>query len=147
MINKLIRTGFMGGMVGIVIGLIISVVMSFIYGEGNYYPSTPIFMENFSRQVDAMVVSVVIWFTIGCVNSAASWVFEHSEWSITKMTVTHFIIVYSSTSVIGYFAGWFSFSFNEFLIYTVIFIVIYVIIWFLNMQNARKSIKELNRYL
>ena len=46
---------------GIAIGVILSVIFSSIFGQGEYTPSTPTFMELFTTPVRAMLSSIILW--------------------------------------------------------------------------------------
>lgn len=45
---------------GIAIGVILSVIFSSIFGQGEYTPSTPTFMELFTTPVRAMLSSIIV---------------------------------------------------------------------------------------
>lgn len=136
---------FLGGITaGISIGLLMSVVINYYLQLSQYYPAPPRFVTQFDNQVQALIASILIWAAIGGVFSCTHLIFTEVDWSITKMTLAHFIITYSLFLPLSILAGWYPFSIIDIVIFTIYFIVIYLIIWIISMIKARKDIAKIN---
>ena len=92
--NKIINRVIVGIFIGIDIGLFISILFSYLSGSGAYQPAPNKFLEAFSNEITAMIVSAFIWAAIGTMFSVTSLIFTDTEFSISKMTVLHCIINY-----------------------------------------------------
>lgn len=147
MLKKMIRKSFSGALLGIFIGLVSSILFSYLSGSGFYYPSTPMFMERFTNQSTAMVVSLFLWSILGGFPSGAALIFEVTDWSITKMTVVNFIFCYGSFVSVALFSNWIKFDVLQIGTFTFLYIVIYVAIWLFIMNSVKKQLIEMNRMI
>ncbi len=55
------------------------------------------------------------------------------------MTITHFIICYSLFLPLAILSGWFPINLPSFISFTVIYIIIYCLIWTVFMYSAKKK--------
>ena len=147
MLKKIISKIFSGALIGIFIGLVISIIFSYKSGSGFYYPSTPMFMEQFTNQNTAMVVSLFLWSILGGFPSGAALIFEVTDWSITKMTVVNFIFCYSSFISVALFSNWINLDVLQIGTFTFIYIAIYVAIWLFIMNSVKKQLIEMNQVI
>ncbi|MBF2757430.1 MULTISPECIES: DUF3021 domain-containing protein [unclassified Staphylococcus] len=74
-------------------------------------------------------------------------IFTHTDWSITRATLLHFIFSYIGLLPIGILAGWFSIKISNILIFTFYFIIIYLMIWIKSYFTNKKYVTEINRQL
>lgn len=130
---------------GTFIGLVMSIAFSYVSASGRYSPAPTIFMNHFEHSATAMLVSILLWTCIGLVFSFSSLIFEATDWSILRMTITHFLIAYIGFLPLAILAGWFPLKFNNIFIFTVIYIVIYIIMWLVFMNIARKEVTSINK--
>ncbi|KRL01106.1 DUF3021 domain-containing protein [Liquorilactobacillus capillatus] len=130
---------------GITIGLLISLVFSYIYRLENYVPSAPYFTEMFKHPLNAIAVSIVLWALMGILFSTTSLIFTKENWSITRQTVTHFIVTFVGFVPLAILAGWFPLRWGVFIFFTIIFVIIYVFLWFISMLKAKHDIQKINR--
>ncbi|CAH1852137.1 DUF3021 domain-containing protein [Convivina praedatoris] len=144
---KYVRIIRFGIITGTFIGFMSALFFSWLYGANNLYPSSPQFVEQFSNNLIAITVSAVIWALMGVVFSTAQMIFEVESWSITKQTVWHFITTYTGYTILAILAGWFPLNFWYLLQYTLIFVVVYIIIWLISMYVARRNVAKLNQEL
>lgn len=142
--NKLLKHLNAGIFQGAFIGLILSILFSYLAGSGRYAPAPPSFMNHFKKSTTAMFVSLLLWISIGLIFSFSSLIFEETDWSIVKMTVVHFFITYFGFLPLAILAGWFPVKFLNIFIFTLIYIVIYILMWFISMYRAKKEITSIN---
>lgn len=97
---------------GVSIGTIISIITSSIFGQGTYLPLNPLstmgayYVEHFN-QPTVMLICVLTWASIGILFQLADKIFEQ-DWSLLRMTATHFCITALGLTPLGVLAGWFS---------------------------------------
>ena len=147
MMKKICARSLIGFPLGISYGLFFSLIFSYLYKLDNYIPAPPNFIESFQRPLNAMLVSVIIWGLIGVVFSSTSIIFTDTDWSITKMTILHFILSYVLFVPLSILACWYPLSLKGILIFTIYYAIIYVIIWFLAMAKAKNDLKQINKKL
>ncbi|HEL1567518.1 TPA: DUF3021 domain-containing protein [Streptococcus suis] len=133
---------------GIAIGTIISIITSAVFGQGTYLPLNPFstmgayYLSNFN-QVTIMLICVAIWATIGILFQLADKIFEQ-DWSLLRMTATHFGITVLGFTPLGILAGWFPVKLGALLFFWFIFVLIYALLFFLNYRKMERQIKDIN---
>ncbi len=85
--KKTIKSSIYGMQTGVVLGLFISLVFNYLYGSSHYYPSSPQFSEHFTNPLNAVLVSIILWATIGLLFSLGAIIFEVENWSLLKRTI------------------------------------------------------------
>lgn len=133
---------------GIAIGTIISIITSAVFGQGTYFPLNPFstmgayYVEHFN-QPTVMMICVVIWAAIGTLFQLADTIFEQ-DWSLLRMTATHFCITALGFTPLGILAGWFPVKLGVLLFFWFIFVLIYASLFFLNYRKMERQIKDIN---
>ncbi|MGT2667096.1 DUF3021 domain-containing protein [Streptococcus rifensis] len=141
----------LSGALGVTIGAIVSIIMSAIFGQGVYLPINPFsvagayYQAHFSPVV-VMAIVVTIWFVIGLLFQAADLVFEQ-DWSLLKMSVTHFSVTVIGFTGLGFLAGWLPLNLAALLLFWLIFIAIYAAIYVINYRQMKNSVDNINRNL
>lgn len=136
-----------GMFLGIAIGIGWSLFFSYLYGAKTYYPSSPAFVDKFNRPLDAVAVSVLLWMAMGLVFSAGTYIFTIKSWSPLKQTIVNFLIYYLGFSPLAILAGWFPLTWANFAVFTVIFVLVYLIVWTISSHIAKKEVKQINEKL
>ncbi|MCF7523552.1 DUF3021 domain-containing protein [Levilactobacillus brevis] len=67
--------------------------------------------------------------TIGLLFGLTSLIFFNEDWSIARQTIWHFGLSYLGFTPLAILAGWFPLNVTWLLLYTLIFIGIYLVIW------------------
>src|SRR5699024_4038344 len=141
-----------GAMIGVVIGIIVSILNSYMFAEGVYYPMSPYstsgayFYEHLS-ETTTFVIALIVWSLIGIVSVLAGKIFMKEDWSILKMTATHFgtlFIFFLPLSILG---GWYPLKLSAILSFIIIFIIIYFVIWAILLTINMYRIKRINNEL
>lgn len=128
--------------IGVMIGLMISLIFSYLSGSNLYSPSSTAFVSQFERPLNSVTVSIIFWMLIGNLFGFGSLIFNIKKWSLTKQTIINFCVYYIGFIPLAFLCGWFTPSIINFMIFTLIFIIIYASIWFINWYNTRKSHPE-----
>ncbi|ANZ58383.1 hypothetical protein BGL34_00185 [Fructilactobacillus lindneri] len=124
-----------------------AVFFSWIYHSTEFIPSTPIFMQHFTSNLTATIVSGLLWMIIGMVFSFSGLIFRKDNWSITKKTIVHFCVTYTLFLPLAVLCGWFKIGFWNLILFTMIFIIIYIFIWISSMIEARQNVLLVNQKL
>lgn len=130
---------------GITIGLLISTFFSYLYQTKYLLPSSPSFVEKFETPLDALIVAIVIWGAMGVVFFFSHYIFLLEKVSITQQTIFHFLVTYCGYTILALCAGWFPDTFSWLIFYTGIFVIVYCLIWYFSMKEAKKLTAELNK--
>lgn len=133
---------------GLTIGTMISIITSAVFGQGAYLPLNPFstmgayYLSNFN-QVTVMLICVLIWAAIGILFQLADKIFEQ-DWSLLRMTTTHFCITALGFTPLSILAGWFPLNFASLLFFWFIFVLVYALLFFLNYRKMERQIRDIN---
>lgn len=136
---------FSGVVFGAFIGFVMAIIFSALNDSTQFMPSTPSFINHFSSNLQATVVALILWGAIGLVFSVSSLIFKIENWSITRQTVVHLIVTYVLFTPLAIMAGWFPLNKFWLVIYSIIFIFIYLFVWFGHTYVARQQVKNINQ--
>ncbi|MDG3132862.1 DUF3021 domain-containing protein [Streptococcus suis] len=106
---------------------------------GSYY------LEHFN-QPTVMLICVSIWDLIGILFQTADHIFQQ-DWSLLKMSVTHFFIISFCYTPLAILAGWFRVKLSSLLFFWVLFMMIYALIFVINYRKMEGSIQDINSRL
>lgn len=144
---KVIRHMISGAVIGITVGFMMALFFSVLNQTATLMPSTPEFVARFSNNLMATTASAGLWALMGIVFDVTSYlIFERSQWSITHQTIVHFVVIYACFTPLAIIADWFP-VWHYFFSYTLEFIMIYIIVWFISMQIAKAKVRRLNQLL
>lgn len=145
--TKFIKTTLNSGVIGIAVGFMVALFFSVAFNANYLEPSSPMFNNQFHSPLTATVVAAILWMLMGIVFGIASQIFTVERWSITRQTLTHFIVVFVLFTPLAIIAGWFPLDVLWLVYYTIIFVVIYLVMWFISMLDARQQIMSANQSL
>ena len=142
------KKNILSASLGVSIGTIISIITSSIFGQGTYLPLNPLstmgayYVEHFN-QPTVMLICVLTWASIGILFQLADKIFEQ-DWSLLRMTATHFCITALGFTPLGILAGWFPLNLGSLLLFWLIFVLLYALLFFLNYRKMERYIKDIN---
>ncbi|BDR57387.1 DUF3021 domain-containing protein [Xylocopilactobacillus apis] len=142
--KKILKYSFIGSIVGVAAGFLIALLFSWVNSGGKFLPSKPQFNARFSSNLIAVTVSAGIWALMGALFGASYLIFEQENWSITRQTFTHFLVTIVFFLPLAIFADWFSFTAGGIISAVIEFVIIYALIWWWQMERAKRQIKMLN---
>ena len=145
------KKNLLSGSLGVTIGMLISLIISGLFSQGHYYPLNPssdmgIYYYQHFNPVTVMAISVVIWVTIGVFFQALDKILNQ-DWSLLRMSVTHFILSTLGFSLLAILAGWFPLNLANLLVFWIIYLVIYAIIYWRNYQQMNQQVQAINQSL
>lgn len=136
---------------GIVIGLTISLIMSALFGEGAYLPVNPLstfgayYTTHFSAVV-VMALAALFWGLIGLLFHLTSKVFEQ-DWSLLRMTLTHFGLTALGFTPLAILAGWFPLSVGGLLSFLLEYVIIYTVMYLVQYRRMKHQVAAINQQL
>lgn len=132
---------------GVFIGHSICVVSSLLFGNGSFYPAHPNLIALLGNEVNAVAVQTLLCGIIGSVFSMSSLIWRKENWSIFRQTAVYFLITALTMLPIAYFTHWMEHSFRGFLVYTGIFVFLFVAFWLIFYFAYKKRLAQINRAL
>ncbi|MGI6765731.1 MAG: DUF3021 domain-containing protein [Lentihominibacter sp.] len=144
--EEIIKRCLIGAPIGLAISTAITIVISLIIGDGAFHSAVPAAISDFGTEINAVSIQAICSMLYGAAFAGASCIWN-TDWSILKMTVTHFVICSTATFPVAYFMHWMHHSVGGIALYYGIFIAIYAIIWISQYFVVRSRIKELNHGL
>ena len=142
--NKALRRALIGMPIGLLISTVITIIISLCKGDGHYYAVVPTLIEDCGSEINAVLIQFICSLLYGAVFAGATVIWE-TDWSLTKMTIVHLLVVALITLPIAYFMQWMKHSLGGFLTYIGIFLAIYAAIWIVEYNRMRKGVNDLNR--
>jgi len=133
-----------GAPVGIAISTAITIIISFAIGKGEYLAVVPELAADLGTEINAVLIQALCSMLYGAAFAGASVLWD-SDWSLTKMTVVHFLICSAATFPIAYLMRWMEHTVGGALRYFGIFLLIYLIMWVSQYVKMKKNIAALNK--
>ncbi len=136
-----------GAIVGVGIGFIISIIFSAIKGNGDFLATTPEFLSKFDKEVDAVIVSTILYALIGIISSLSSMIYDvkNEKGNLFLKTIIHFIIIIVTLMIIGSYLTWYEFSALSIMIFILLAVAIYFIIWTVIYFIKKDEIRRINQ--
>ncbi|MEB5648619.1 DUF3021 domain-containing protein (plasmid) [Mammaliicoccus sciuri] len=146
------KRALLGILIGLSSGLVISIIFSLIFAKGQYEPVSPEstlgqYYYNHFTEVQVVIIATLVWACIGVTFSLGSYIFTHTDLTIVKTTILHFLTMLFIFFPLAILAGWFPIKLSALIIFFVIFIVVYIIIWSIVRSWTKRNIKEINSKL
>lgn len=142
--KRVILRGLLGIPMGITIGYVFTIVISLIWAQGYYAPCAPGLTAVMGSEIGAVVVQTVLSGIVGAGFAAASVIWEIGEWSITRQTVSCFIIYGVIMFPLAYLANWMQHTVAGVLSYVAIFVVVFAAIWLVFRFIWKGKVKKLD---
>lgn len=142
--KKIITRIISGIPIGITIGYLVTIILSLIFGNGSYSPCVPELISLTGNQINAVVLQTVLCALLGMTFGGASVIWEAENLSIAKQTGLYFLITYAVMIPTAYLLNWMERTAIGFLIYSGIFVFIYIAIWISQFLRIKKEVKKIN---
>lgn len=135
----------MGFPAGVFMGYTITVIISMTLGTGEYLPVAHELAQETGSVLNAVIAQYLLAGLLGAATAAGSLAWEMEQWSITRMTVVHFLVLTLSMLPIAWFSHWMQRSAAGVLGYVGIFLAIYVVIWLAMYLPLKRSVARVAR--
>lgn len=133
--------------IGISCSVGISLFLSLLFGEGKYYPFAASLVFFTGSEVKAMLLQTMLSGILGSVFGGMSFIWEIERWSILKQTAVYFLSVSIPMMGISYLLYWMEHSFNGFLLYFLIFVMVFFVVWLFNFAIYWFKVRRINQEL
>lgn len=143
--REMIRRGLGGFPLGITIGHIITILVSLNIGDGFFYAVNPELISRMGNELNAVILQVLLCGLVGAGCAMASVIWDMDSWSLAKQSGVYFIIVSLIMFPISYVANWMQHTVSGILLYIGIFVIIFVLVWFLQYMVWKWKIDKLNK--
>lgn len=145
--EKTILRGLIGIPIGITIGYLITIFISIFLNNGEYYTCVPELITKMGSEINAVIFQTFLCAIIGLTFGASSLIWKVEEWSLTKQTILFFLITAFVMMPCAYFLYWMEHTLSGFLSYFIIYTMIFIFIWISQYLIIVKNIKEINAKL
>jgi hypothetical protein len=143
--KKTLKRGLLGFPLGVAIGYTITILISLVVADGYYSPCVPALVDAMGSEIGAVIFQAALCGLLGATFAAASVIWEMDNWSIVKQTGLYFLVAAVIMFPIAWFTHWMEHSVAGFLLYTGIFIAIFVFMWVVQYCIWRQRIKGINK--
>ena len=132
--KELIKKGFIVGLIGFAVGIPVGIAFLMISSS-----------EDWSAM--RIAVHLLLSGVLGGVALGSSVMYEAESWSVTRCTVTHFIVTFTTYFAIGFSLGWLSLDDISTYIMVGCMVVAYFMVWLSMYLVSKKEAKELDEML
>jgi hypothetical protein len=146
-----LKKAFLRGLLGIPIGVFISYSITILfavveggYGANKYSAVTPGLVSQLGGELNAVVVQYILSCVLGFAIGTASAIYQIENWSITRQTVVHFLLISVSSLPIALFCRWINFTVPSVLSYFLEFALIYFVIWLIQRWYWKRRVEQIN---
>ena len=133
--KRMIRNALTLGTLGWFMGVAICAFFLWVYNPEAY---------SGGYTAGKMVFHLFIGGVYGMIAMGSSVLYDIDQWSITRSTVTHFLIIYGSFLGMALIQGWFRITLFNFWIPTIAFVVCYAVIWWVSFKHYQRKVKRMN---
>lgn len=144
MLKKVFSRFFIGFPIGIAIGYLITIAISAVYADGYYSPCVPELIEAAGSEINAVMLQAALCGLLGAGFGAISLIWENEKMSIVKQTGLYFLAASLIMLPVAYFSRWMEHSIGGFLSYFGIFTLIFVLIWVIQFVIAKRNVNKIN---
>ena len=145
--KKIILRSALGFPLGIAIGYLITIFISFGWANGHYSPCMPELISIMGNEINAVILQALLCGLLGVGFAASSVIWEIDHWSMVKQTGVYFGIISVIMMPIAYFTYWMEHSITGFLIYFGIFVLIFIILWIIQIMIGKRTVRKMNANL
>jgi len=145
--QALLKRGLVGIPLGITLGYLITIFISLFSPQGRYLPVVPSLSTAIGTEIGAVVYQTLLCGLLGAVFGAASLIWEEESWGIIKQTGIYFLVISITMLPVAYLANWMEHTLAGFLIYTAIFVTIFIIMWVIQYGFWKKKVNQINSKL
>lgn len=132
--KELIKKGFIVGLIGFAVGIPVGIAFMMIFSSEDWSPMR-------------IAIHLFLSGVLGGVALGSSVMYEAESWSVTRCTVTHFIVTFATYFSIGFSLGWLSLDDISTYIMIGCMTVAYFGVWISMYLVTKKQTKDLDEKL
>ena len=138
------RRALLGMPLGLAISTVITIIISLNNGDGQYYAVVPALIDDCGSEISAVLIQALCSLLYGAAFAAASVIWE-TNWSLTKMTVVHLLVISIAVLPIAWLLQWMKHTVGGVFFYFGIFLLTYAVIWITQYSRMKKQISAINK--
>ncbi len=142
--KKAWQRALLGMPIGLAWSTAITIIMSLCEGDGKYYAVVPALIGDCGSEINAVLVQAICSLLYGAAFGAASVIWQ-TDWSLTKMTVVHLLVISIAWLPIAWLMRWMKHTVGGVFFYFGLFLLVYAIIWISQYSRMKKQISEINK--
>lgn len=132
---------------GVALGYFISIIISLIWANGYYSPCVPEFAVMMGSESRAVLLQAILCGILGMGCAGGSVIWEIEDWGTVKQTGIYFLIISVFMMPIAYVTFWMEHSLKGVLSYFGTFTLIFVVIWVVMYVSGIYNVKKMNEAL
>ena len=132
--NPLVKKGLIVGLIGFAVGVPVGIAFLLIFSPTDW---------------GTMMIALHLFLSgvLGGVAIGSSVVYEAESWSVTRCTLTHFVITFGTMAAIGFPMGWYALDdISTYIMFGSMFVG-YVMVWLIIYLISKKQTEELDEEL
>ncbi len=146
MLKKIINKVIIGSCVGLTIGVIISIVFNLLNNSNVYYATSQSFYKTYNNHITPTIISFICFAIIGLISYLVSEIYDVKKINLFFKSIIHMLVIYFIVLLVGKYLQWFA-NISEIMTMSIIFLIIYFIIWGIMFFVEKNKIDEINKKL
>lgn len=145
--KKIIGHCLFGAPAGLSLYVMFTLWASWLRGGGKYYFTSGHLVLVYGNEVNAVTAACASAMFIGMIWSAASLIYQETDWSLMKQTVVHCLVCVAPSLLIAYLMFWMPRNLDGLMQYLTVFGGMYVMNWIGQYLGMKRRVKQLNEKL
>lgn len=142
MIQKIIKLAATGFIIGMAVGNLIAIITSYA-GGGEILIFSDALLAKAGNAANALAIQTFFSGLLGSVSMGSVIFYDMDDWSMTRVVITHFFVIFAVYLLIAPNLGWISSS-TEIVIMFLVMAVAYFIIWVIMYLRYQAMVRQLN---
>lgn len=143
MVRSILKYAVCGFFLGMAIGVAIVIAESLIDGKGMIVFSGTL-LEKGGSPAGALALQTLFSGLHGAICMAGVYLYELDNWSMTRVVITHYLIIMASFLLIGGFLGWYTMSAGSAAMIALLMAIGYFIVWIIMYLRYSVEVRALN---
>lgn len=145
--RKLMNCCLFGAPAGLTLQVMITVLLSYLRGDGMYNTASYHLLQVYGNELNAVTAQYASAMVIGMIWSAASLIYQETDWNLLMQSAVHFLVCVVPSLAIAFIMHWMTPTLDGFLGYLGIFLTIYLANWLARYLSVKKRIAQMNARL
>ena len=145
--KKILSYCLFGAPTGLALWVMFTILASYLRGDGEYHMSAYYLIRVYGTELNAVTAQCICAMVIGMIWSAASLIYQDTEWSLLKQTGVHFVVCTVPALAAAYLMCWMPRSLDGLAQYLLLFGGLYGLNWLCQYLGMKKRVAQMNARL
>ncbi len=145
--KNILRRALFGAPIGLTICILCTIVSSLLIGDGTYYAVSHDLIALCGSEINAVLLQSVFGMIYGALYDVSFVIWDMEDWSLLKMTLSHFAFCCVVSFPIAWLMWWMPHSLPGALCYFAFFFVIYAALWLMQYCAIKRQLRQMNNRL